>query len=182
MRVWQYAWQSLRFWHFPVYGENACVLEGRHGDLVGTKALGEENGPCLLYRYASLAPFLFINFQLVSTSQQGVCYLPLTYVIRQQLPHLPVHTDSALHILSNRQHTKMRNMITKRHNVASALILQAPQKGPCGANQIAYTDIGSADNLAEQGLDLRNTINKMLPYWLLPAKPNSTCFESLFSS
>jgi len=27
------------------------VLEGRHGGLVGTKALGEENGPCLLYGY-----------------------------------------------------------------------------------------------------------------------------------
>ena len=27
------------------------MLEGRHGGLVGTKALGEENGPCLLYRY-----------------------------------------------------------------------------------------------------------------------------------
>jgi hypothetical protein len=42
---------SLQFWHFPVYGENACVLEGRHGGLVGTKSLGEENGPCLLYGY-----------------------------------------------------------------------------------------------------------------------------------
>jgi hypothetical protein len=29
-------------------------------------------------------------------------------------------------------------------------------------------DIGSADNLVEQGLDLRNTANKTLPYWLLP--------------
>ena len=52
--------------------------------------------------------------------------------------------------------------------MASALIVQAPQKGPCSANQIAYTDIGSADNLVEQGLDLRNTANKTLPYWLLP--------------
>jgi hypothetical protein len=41
----------LQFWHFPIYGENACVLEGRHGGLVGTKALEEENGPCLLYGY-----------------------------------------------------------------------------------------------------------------------------------
>ena len=31
--------------HFPVYGEGAYVLEGRHGGLVGTRALGEENGP-----------------------------------------------------------------------------------------------------------------------------------------
>ena len=59
-------------------------------------------------------------------------------------------------------------MIIIRHNMASALIVQAPQKGPCSANQIAYTDIGSADNLVEQGLDLRNTANKTLPSWLLP--------------
>ena len=25
--------------------------EGRHGGLVGTKALGKENGPCLLYGF-----------------------------------------------------------------------------------------------------------------------------------
>ena len=28
-----------------------CLLEGRHGGLVGTRALAEENGPCLLYGY-----------------------------------------------------------------------------------------------------------------------------------
>jgi len=52
--------------------------------------------------------------------------------------------------------------------MAIVLIFQALQKGPCGANQNAYTDIGSADNLAKQGLDLRNTANHTLPYWLLP--------------
>ena len=62
----------------------------------------------------------------------------------------------------------MRNMIIKRHNMASVLIVQALQKGPCGANQISYTDVGSADKLSEQGLDLRNTANKTLPSWLLP--------------
>jgi len=34
---------SLQFWHFPVYGENACVLEGRHGGLVGIKASASFN-------------------------------------------------------------------------------------------------------------------------------------------
>jgi len=48
------------------------------------------------------------------------------------------------------------------------LIVQALQKGPCGANQIAYTDVGSTDKLSEQGLDLRNTANKTLPFWFLP--------------
>jgi hypothetical protein len=61
----------------------------------------------------------------------------------------------------------MKNMIIKRHNTASVLIVQALQKGPCGANQIAYTDVGSADKLIEQGLDLRNTANKTLPSLLL---------------
>jgi len=61
----------------------------------------------------------------------------------------------------------MRNMIIQRHNTASVLIVQTLQKGPCGANQIAYTDVGSADKLSEQGLDLRNTANKTLS-WLLP--------------
>jgi hypothetical protein len=59
-------------------------------------------------------------------------------------------------------------MIIKRHKTASVLIVQALQKGPCGANQIAYTDVGSADKLSEQGLNLRNTANKTLPSWLLP--------------
>jgi len=40
---------------------------------------------------------------------------------------------------------KMRNMIIKRHSMASVLIVQALQKGPCGANQIAcYTDVATA--------------------------------------
>ena len=62
----------------------------------------------------------------------------------------------------------MRKMVIKRHNTASVRIVQALHKGPCGANQIAYTDVGSADKLSEQGLDLRNTANKTLPSWLLP--------------
>jgi hypothetical protein len=77
-------------------------------------------------------------------------------------------TDSALYILSGCQGTKLRNMIIKRHNTANVLIVQALQKGPCGANQISYTDIGSADKQSEQGLDLSNTANKTLPSWLLP--------------
>ena len=42
---------SLQFWQSPVYGEDAYVLEGRHGGLVNTKVLGEEDGPCLLHGY-----------------------------------------------------------------------------------------------------------------------------------
>jgi hypothetical protein len=44
------------------------VLEGRHGGLVGTKALGEENGPCLLYGYdyGLVFGFLFSMSSFVS--------------------------------------------------------------------------------------------------------------------
>jgi hypothetical protein len=35
--------------------------------------------------------------------------------------------------------------------MASVLIVKALQKGPCGANQTAYTDVRSADKLSEQG-------------------------------
>jgi hypothetical protein len=45
----------------PVYGENACGLEGRHGGLVSTKALGEEDGPCLLYGYYCGFSFGFLS-------------------------------------------------------------------------------------------------------------------------
>jgi hypothetical protein len=38
------------------------VLEGRHGGLVGAKALGEENGPCLLYGYDYGFVFGFLFF------------------------------------------------------------------------------------------------------------------------
>jgi hypothetical protein len=52
-------------------------------------------------------------------------------------------TDSALHVLSGCRHAKTRDMNMKRHNMATVLIylniVQALQKGPCGANQIAYT-------------------------------------------
>jgi hypothetical protein len=58
--------------------------------------------------------------------------------------------------------------------MASLLIVLALQKGPCVANQIVYIDIGSADNLVEQGLDLRNTANKPLSYWLLPNLTTTT--------
>ena len=46
------------------------MLEGRHGGLVGTRALGEENGPCLLngYDYG----FVF-GFQSLLLQASGCC-------------------------------------------------------------------------------------------------------------
>ena len=42
--------------------------------------------------------------------------------------------DSALHILSGCQHTKMKNMITERHNVAARIIIEALSRGSSGVN------------------------------------------------
>ena len=52
---------------------------------------------------------------------------------------------SALALIVRFKYSQVANtlkwgMIIKRHNTASVLIVQALQKGPCGANQIAYTD------------------------------------------
>ena len=44
--------------------------------------------------------------------------------------------------------------------------------------QIAYTDIGSADNQVEQGLDLRNTTNKSLNLTTRALKA-STCPDAI---
>ena len=38
------------------------MLEGRHGGLVGTKDLGEENGPCLLGMIMGLCLVFFVFF------------------------------------------------------------------------------------------------------------------------
>ena len=49
-----------------------------------------------------------------------------------------------------------------------------------------YADVGSADILSEQGLELRNIANKTLPSWLLPeltahaSKPSSCPDAILF--
>ena len=59
------------------------MLEGRHGGLVGTRALGEENGPCLLYGYDYGLVFGFLFCDPVDVvkgiplracySDEGVC-------------------------------------------------------------------------------------------------------------
>ena len=56
------------------------MLEGRHGGLVGTKALGEENGPCLLYGYDYEFVFGFLSLLLQASGwcrrdfPQGLLY------------------------------------------------------------------------------------------------------------
>ena len=64
--------------------------------------------------------------------------------------------------------------------MANALIVQVLQKGPCGANQTVYTDIGSADNLEEQGLTGPRSEKhcQQITALLVATKPNNTCFSS----
>ena len=46
------------------------MLGGRHDGLVGTKALGEENGPCLLYGYDHGFVFGFLSSTYTDGSLQ----------------------------------------------------------------------------------------------------------------
>ena len=129
-------------------------------------------GPWTPHSIPSNVPSWYTGTTINQNTLTGMASIPmqtapsaLTLIVRfypnANCPICP-YTDSALHILSGCQHTnKMRNMIIKRHSMASVLIVQALQRDhTCGANQIAYTDIGSADKLSEQGLDLRNTANR----------------------
>ena len=56
----------------------------------------------------------------------------------------------------------------KTPNYGKCSVSPSPTKGTMRCLPITYSDIGSADNLAEHGLDLRDTANKIMPYWLLP--------------
>eukprot|EP00983_Pelagomonas_calceolata_P002459 82369-Pelagomonas_calceolata.AAC.1 len=54
-------------------------------------------------------------------------------------------------------------MVTERHNIASKIFLKDASKGPLGAG-LAYMDIGSADSLALQNLQIpEHSTNITLP-------------------
>jgi len=59
--------------------------------------------------------------------------------------------DSALHILSGCQHPIIRNMVTKRHDIAGRLITKAISKGSLGSCLVS-TDVGSANKHRMQNL------------------------------
>ena len=65
------------------------------------------------------------------------------------------------------QNEHNRNVITELHNTASRHIVKALTNSIHGAN-IAYTDIGSAAKLADEGMDTSDIANQTLPSWLLP--------------
>jgi len=59
--------------------------------------------------------------------------------------------DSQIHMLSGCQNASIQNMVTKRHNIASRLIIKTLIKGDFGGN-IIFTDIGSETRMAQQSL------------------------------
>jgi len=70
--------------------------------------------------------------------------------------------DSALHILSGCQHPIIRNMVTKRHNIAGRLITKAMSKGSLGSCLVS-TDVGSADKHRMQNLQIPVTAETRVP-------------------
>jgi len=60
----------LKFGIYQFMEKMHMCFEGRHGGLVGTKALGEENGPCVLYGYDYGFVFGFLCLLLLAS---GCC-------------------------------------------------------------------------------------------------------------
>jgi len=78
--------------------------------------------------------------------------------------------DSALHILSDYQHTIILGMITEHRNVACRLIMKAISKSSL-AGCLVQLDAGSTDRLAQQNLQIPKHANKRaLPSWLFDAR------------
>eukprot|EP00983_Pelagomonas_calceolata_P100326 1158554-Pelagomonas_calceolata.AAC.11 len=60
-------------------------------------------------------------------------------------------------------------MVTERHNIVLRILLKAISKGPLGAG-IAFMDIGRADRLALQDLQVFGTTNRALPKYIFPRR------------
>eukprot|EP00983_Pelagomonas_calceolata_P076907 1153629-Pelagomonas_calceolata.AAC.2 len=59
-------------------------------------------------------------------------------------------------------------MVTKRHSIASRILLRGISKGPLGAG-LASMDIGSADRFALQKLQIpEHSTNGTLPKYIFP--------------
>jgi len=74
----------------------------------------------------------------------------------QTCPLCP-QVDSALHILSGCQHTKIRNMITERHNLACCMIFKAISKTGSLGSCVVSKDIGSNERMTMQNLQIPET-------------------------
>jgi len=80
--------------------------------------------------------------------------------------------DSALHIFSGCQHPIIRNMVTKRHNIAGRLITKAISKVSLGSCFVS-ADVGSADKHRMQGLQITVTAeSRVPPAWIFAINHN----------
>jgi hypothetical protein len=97
----------------------------------------------------------------------------------QTCPLCP-QVDSALHILSGCQHTQIRNMITKRHNIACRMILKAIRKTGSLGSCIVSMDIGCNKRMTMQNLQIPETAeSRIVPKWLFPPRfPDKDRFTS----
>jgi len=79
--------------------------------------------------------------------------------------------DSALHFLSGCQHTQIRNMITRKHNLACRMILKAISKTGSLGSCIVSKDIGSNERMTMQNLQIPDTAESIIvPKWLFPPR------------
>ena len=82
---------------------------------------------------------------------------------------LCLQVDSALHILSGCQHTRIRNMITERHNIACRMILKAISKTGSLGSCIVSKDMGSNKQMTMRNLQIPETAEtRIVPKWLFP--------------
>ena len=97
----------------------------------------------------------------------------------QTCPLCP-QVDSALHILSGCHHTQIRNMITKRHNIACRMIFKAIRKTGSLGSCIVSIGIGSNDRMTMQNLQIPETAeSRFVPKWLFPPRfPDKDRFTS----
>ena len=85
--------------------------------------------------------------------------------------HLHPQLDSALHILSECQHTQIRNMITKEHNLASSIVFKAINKTGSLGSCFVCMDIGSSERLAMQNPQTPNAAEtRFVPKWIFPPR------------
>ena len=98
----------------------------------------------------------------------------------QTCPLCPL-VDSALHILSGCQHTQVRNMITKRHNLACRVIFKAISKTGSLRSCVVSIDIGSNEQMIMQNIQIPETAeSRIVPKWLIfpPRVPDNDRFTS----
>eukprot|EP00983_Pelagomonas_calceolata_P013471 430771-Pelagomonas_calceolata.AAC.1 len=83
------------------------------------------------------------------------------------------HMDSALQILSGCQCPAICNMVSKRHSIASRMILKMVSEGSYGSNLLQII-VGSADRLAQHDLHMTERISNHVipPYLFDPSIPD----------